>query len=252
MEGKMLEMIEVGPCEDDYQLGFLAGDLILQNHLLPFARTPQTQPLIKALSETNQKKFPRYWAELLGTAEGSGMPVLDIILINFRKEILPFISNTAMNSNADAADDSSDILIVSELITRTQMSFLWATRMVYFPVRCSDSRTAFTLNSVPPTEGEIVPAGIGRNFVSRDLEATSIADALAVRPSNVRFFYNLIDIKMHLILNVETASRSRVSVHEVGATPFFHPNMYLHLQAQQVNNRSQKRRNLHQGKSTTP
>ena len=47
MEGKMLEMFEVGACEDDYQLGFfigqrfcnrirsrLAGDLILQNQLL--------------------------------------------------------------------------------------------------------------------------------------------------------------------------------------------------------------------------
>ena len=39
---------------------------------------------------------------------------------------------------------------------------------------------AFTLNFLPPTEGEIVPADIGRNFVSRDLlEATGIADALA-------------------------------------------------------------------------
>ncbi|XVF10480.1 hypothetical protein REPUB_Repub07fG0186800 [Reevesia pubescens] len=94
MEGKMLEMFEVGLYEDDYQLGFLigqrfcnqirsrlAGDLILQYQLLPFARTPQAQPLIKALSETNQK-FPRYCAELLGTAEGSGVPVLDVVLTN--------------------------------------------------------------------------------------------------------------------------------------------------------------------------
>ena len=40
---------------------------------------------------------------------------------------------------------------------------------------------AFTLNSVPPSENEIVAGGIGRNFVSRDLlEATSIDDALTV------------------------------------------------------------------------
>jgi hypothetical protein len=46
--------------------------------------------------------------------------------------------------------------------------------------------------------------------------------------------YNLINIGTRRILNVETASRNRVSVHEVGATPFFHANMYLHLQVEQV------------------
>ncbi|XWS61679.1 hypothetical protein CRYUN_Cryun07bG0146700 [Craigia yunnanensis] len=277
MEGKMLEMFEVGPCEDDYQLGFLigqrfcnqirsrlAGDLILQNQLLPFARTPRAQPLIKALSETNQKKFPRYWAELLGTAEGSGVPVLDIILINFRKEILPFISNTAMNSNADTTDDCSDVLIVSDLMALAAhnedanvalvghtylikgklsnglsfIAYTYAGELPSCAFGFNNHGLAFTLNSVPPTEGEIVPAGIGRNFVSRDLlEATSIADALARIHSSevsVGHSYNLIDIRTRMILNVETASRSRVSVHEVGATPFFHANMYLHLQVQQV------------------
>ncbi|XP_021275556.1 uncharacterized protein LOC110410251 [Herrania umbratica] len=288
MEGKVLEMFEVGPCEDDYRLGFLigqrfcsqirsrlAGDLILQNQLLPFARTTQAKPLIKALSETNQKKFPRYWAELLGTAEGSGVPVLDIILINFRKEILPFISNTAMNSNGDTTDDCSDILVVSDLIALAAhnedanvslvghtylikgklsnglsfIAYTYAGELPSCAFGFNSHGMAFTLNSVPPTEDEIVPAGIGRNFVSRDLlEATSIADALAkIRSSEVSVghCYNLIDIQTRMILNVETASRSRVSVHEVGATPFFHANMYLHLQAQQVhdeNSMSRQRR----------
>lgn len=49
--------------------------------------------------------------------------------------------------------------------------------------------------------------------------------------------YNLIDIKARRILNVETASRKRFSVCEIGATPFFHANMYLHLQVEQVSNR---------------
>ena len=46
--------------------------------------------------------------------------------------------------------------------------------------------------------------------------------------------YNLIDIRTRRILNIETASRNRISVREVGATPFFHANMYLHLPVQQV------------------
>ncbi|XVF13031.1 hypothetical protein REPUB_Repub08aG0172700 [Reevesia pubescens] len=277
MEGKKLEMFEVGPCEDDCQLGFLigqkfcnqirsrlAGDLILQNQLLPFARTPQAKPLIKALSQTNQKKFPRYWAELLGTAEGSGVPFLDILLVNFRKEILPFISNTVTNSNADTTDDCSDVLVVSDLMALAAhnedanvalvghtylikgklpngvsfIAYTYAGELPSCAFGFNSHGLAFTLNSVPPTEAEILPAGIGRNFVSRDLlEATSIADASArIRSSEVSVghSYNLIDIHTRMILNIETASRSRVSVHEVGAAPFFHANMYLHLQVQQV------------------
>lgn len=46
--------------------------------------------------------------------------------------------------------------------------------------------------------------------------------------------YNLIDVGARCILNVETASRNRVSIREVGSIPFFHANMYLHLQVQQV------------------
>ena len=84
-------MFEVGPCENSYLMGFLVGqkfskqiknrvatDLILQQQLLPFARTPGSQPLITALSENNSKKFPDYWDELLGTADGSGVPLLDV------------------------------------------------------------------------------------------------------------------------------------------------------------------------------
>ncbi|KAB1202789.1 hypothetical protein CJ030_MR8G022197 [Morella rubra] len=127
LEAKSLEMFEVGPCEDAFQMGMLIGrrfsnqirsrvakDLILQDQLLPFARTPQAQPLLKALIDNNQKRFPRYWDELRGTAEGSGVPVLEIILINFRKEIIPFLPKTTTNSDADTPDDCSDILIVSD------------------------------------------------------------------------------------------------------------------------------------------
>lgn len=91
VEGSGLEMFEVGPCETAHQMGFLVGrrfsklirsrlarDLVLQNQLLPFAQTPQSQPLLQALSYNNQNKFPRYWEELLGIAEGSGVPVLHV------------------------------------------------------------------------------------------------------------------------------------------------------------------------------
>lgn len=149
-EVKMLEIFEVGPCENAFQMGFLIGrrfshliksrlakDLILQDQLLPFASSPQSQHLIRLLSEANSKKYPSYWDELLGMAEGSGVPVLQvsltdfalfvlqfsfiyllffpvqIILLNFRKEILPFVANK-MEITWNADDDCSDVLVVSD------------------------------------------------------------------------------------------------------------------------------------------
>lgn len=154
LEGQVLEMFEVGPCETAHQMGLLIGrrfsnlirsrlarDLILQNQLLPFAKNPESQALLQALYYNNQNKYPKYWEELLGIAEGSGVPVLDvgpairkgctlscsssncvddilfvhlqIILINFRKEILPFLPKTELSVPVeDPSDDCSDVLVV--------------------------------------------------------------------------------------------------------------------------------------------
>ncbi|XP_015688311.2 uncharacterized protein LOC102715358 isoform X2 [Oryza brachyantha] len=46
--------------------------------------------------------------------------------------------------------------------------------------------------------------------------------------------YNLMDVRRRRIVNVETASGRRFSVREAGAAPFFHANMYRHLQVKQV------------------
>lgn len=50
--------------------------------------------------------------------------------------------------------------------------------------------------------------------------------------------YNLLDVNLRKILNVETASSQRISVHEIGSTPFFHANMYIHLQVNQVHDQN--------------
>ncbi|XP_062074483.1 uncharacterized protein LOC133778540 [Humulus lupulus] len=280
MGGTVLELFEVGPCKDAYQMGFLIGqrfanqirsrlgnDLILQNQLRPFAQSSQSQPLIQALSSNNQKRFPRYWDELVGLAEGSGVAALDIILINFRKEILPFLPKTELSNVPtvdDVSDDCSDVIVISDsmaivahnedaniaLIDRTYLikgslsnglSFLAYTYAGELPscaFGVNSHGLAFTLNSVPPSENEIEAGGIGRNFISRDLlEATSIEDALSkIRSSEVSVghSYNLIEIGRRRIVNVETASRNRVSIHEIGKTPYFHANMYLHLQVPQL------------------
>ncbi|XP_021754292.1 acyl-coenzyme A:6-aminopenicillanic-acid-acyltransferase 40 kDa form-like isoform X2 [Chenopodium quinoa] len=273
-----MEIFEVGPCNSSYEMGYLIGerfssliksrlaaDLILQTQLRPYAKTHLAEPLIDSLTENNRSKFPRYWDELVGIAEGSGVPVLDIILINFRKEILAFMpKNEGANIPEDTPDDCSTILVVSRsmaiaahnedaniaLVGHTYLiqanlgnglsftAYTYAGELPSCAFGFNSHGLAFTLNSVPPREDEIVAGGIGRNFISRDLlEATSSSDALKkIQSSEVSIghSYNLIDISKRNILNIETASRNRFSVYEVYATPFFHANMYLHLQVPQI------------------
>ncbi|KAK4262844.1 hypothetical protein QN277_028349 [Acacia crassicarpa] len=271
------EIFPVGPCDNAYQMGFsiglrfshqiknrVANDLILQNQLIPFAQTPQSHSLLQSLFHNNRSKFPTYWDEILGTAQGSGVPLLHILLINFRKEILAFIPKGSQSSNVDTSDDCSDVIVVREsmaiaahnedaniaLLGNTYLikgilpngiffvAYTYAGELPSCAFGFNSHGLVFTLNSVPPMEDEIVAGGIGRNFVSRDiLEATGIDDALSRIHSSevsVGHSYNLIEVSTRRILNVETASRKRVSVHEVGKTPFFHANMYLHLHIHQV------------------
>ncbi|XP_008793986.2 acyl-coenzyme A:6-aminopenicillanic-acid-acyltransferase 40 kDa form-like [Phoenix dactylifera] len=274
---KKLELFDVGQCEEAYQMGFLIGqrfsdliqsrvatDPILQQQLLPFARTAEAQPLVEALCTANRQMFPRYWDEMLGTAAGSGIPILQIILLNFRKEILPFLLKKEATPEEVTDEDCSDVLVVNDsmaiaahnedatvaLIGRTYLvratlsngvtftAYTYAGELPTCAFGFNSCGLAFTLNSVPPTREEISAGGIGRNFISRDLlEATGLGDALnRIHSSNasVGHSYNLMDARSRRILNVETASGNRCSVHEVGRTPFFHANMYLHLQVQQV------------------
>ena len=88
---KSLDIFQVGPCIDPRKMGFqigqkfsnmiksrVANDLVLQNQLRPFAESEQSQPLIEALKRNNRNRFPRYWDEMLGLAQGSGVDFLDV------------------------------------------------------------------------------------------------------------------------------------------------------------------------------
>ncbi|KAH9608446.1 hypothetical protein KSS87_019321 [Heliosperma pusillum] len=283
-----MEIFEVGPCESSYKMGYeigqrfssliqsrLAADLILQNQLHPFAKTGLGARLINSLSDNNRNVFPRYWDELLGVADGCGVPILDIILINFRKEILAFIpkdEGVNVPEDTDTSDDCSDILVSRDdmsiaahnedanlaLVGHTYLikanfsgglsytAYTYAGELPSCAFGFNSHGVAFTLNSVPPLLDEIVAGDIGLNFISRDLlEATSIGDALKKIQSSavsIGHSYNLMDIPTRKIINVETASKNRISVHEINSKPFFHANMYLHLQVPQVQDENSKTR----------
>ncbi|KAK4400918.1 hypothetical protein Sango_1197900 [Sesamum angolense] len=222
-----LEMLEIGPCKDSYEMGFLIGqrfsrqinsrlakDLILRNQLLPFAHSPHSHSLLKSLSENNMRRYPNYWDELQGTAQGSGVPFLEIMLLNFRKEILPFIPKAEESSSIDTNDDCSDILVVSDSMAvaahneDANIALVGHTYLIKGNLPNGSSFTAYTYagelpscafgfnshglipagvhaESVPPSKHEIDAGAIGRNFICRDLlEAQSIDDALTENDEN--------------------------------------------------------------------
>ncbi|XP_062189624.1 uncharacterized protein LOC133892711 [Phragmites australis] len=277
-----LDIFDAGRCADGYALGLAVGrrfsdvvrsrmrqDLVLQEQLLPFASTAQAQPLLAALQAANKERYPRYWDELVGTADGSGVPLLHVVLVNFRKEILPFIPKEGGHGREEEEEeepdgDCSDVLIVSEstaiaahnedgnvaLLSHTYLvkatlpaglsftAYTYAGELPSCAFGFNSNGVAFTLDSVPPVNDEIVAGAIARNFLSRDLlEARNLEDAMhriCSASVSVGHSYNLMDVRGRRIVNVETASGNRFAVHEAGAAPFFHANMYRHLQVKQV------------------
>ncbi|XP_020994261.1 uncharacterized protein LOC107479824 isoform X3 [Arachis duranensis] len=239
-DGKKIEMFQVGPCQDAYQFGFLIGkrfskliktrlatDFILHNQLLPFANnTLQSQSLLQTLFDNNKKKFPRYWDELLGTAAGSAVPLLHILLINFRKEILAFIPKEGAKSySADTLDDCSDVLVVGEsmaIAAHNEDANVALVGHTYLIKRILPDGMFFVGYTYA---GELPSCAFGFNSHGLRIRSSEIS---------VGHCYNLIETSTRRILNVETASRKRDSIFEVGEPPFFHANMYLHLQINQV------------------
>jgi hypothetical protein len=86
-----LDVFDAGRCADGYALGLAVGrrfadaigsrmrrDLVLREQLLPFASTAEARPLLAALQAANSERYPRYWDELVGTADGSGVPLLHV------------------------------------------------------------------------------------------------------------------------------------------------------------------------------
>ncbi|CAO2205122.1 unnamed protein product [Urochloa humidicola] len=282
--GGELGVFDAGRCAGGYALGLAVGrrfagairsrmrqDVVLREQLLPFASTAAARPLLAALQAANTQRYPRYWDELLGTAHGSGVPLLHVILVNFRKEIQPFVPKAGGDHGRKEEEDEgepdgdcSDVLVVSEstaiaahnedgnvaLLGHTYLvratlpdglsftAYTYAGELPSCAFGFNSNGVAFTLDSVPPVNDEIAAGAIARNFVSRDLlEAKNLEDAMhrICSPSvSVGHSYNLMDVRGRRIVNVETASGNRFAVHEVGATPFFHANMYRHLQVKQV------------------
>ncbi|KAG0567381.1 hypothetical protein KC19_7G131100 [Ceratodon purpureus] len=243
-----------------------ASDPALHSEMLPFAATEDGEKLVAALTAANKQQFPVYFDELRGTADGAEVPFLQVLLINMRKEVAPFLPSLIQRQKVGEADQCSTILLNTESLAviahneDADISLLNHAYLVHAEFEDSLSFVAytyagelpscafgfnshgvvFTLNAVPLAPAEAVAGGICRNFISRDLlEASNRLDALkrvCLLNRSVGHNYNIMDINEGKMITVEAASKGRWSVKEIGAEPFFHANMYIHLPVDQVAN----------------
>ncbi|MCO5560759.1 hypothetical protein L7F22_014379 [Adiantum nelumboides] len=213
--------------------------------------------MIGHLSNNCRRHYPTYWYELQGLADGSCVSLLEVcVAVKFSKrsqvyhaeecsDIAICSSLAVLGHNEDANVSVKDHVFLVHARLSTQASFTSFTLVGKLPSCAFGFNTygvGFTLNAVPLSPQEIVAGGIGRNFISRDLlEATCLQSAckrVQVKELALGHSYNIFDIGSRRIVNVETASKGRFSVKEIGAEPFFHVNMYKHLEVSQVEDQS--------------
>ncbi|XP_024528276.1 uncharacterized protein LOC9630912 isoform X1 [Selaginella moellendorffii] len=282
LAGEILPVIKLEAMEP-YEMGLAIGkrfsamierrleqDPLVRSQLVPFSRTSDGEQLVDDLSATNRNAFPRYWDELRGIADGSGASFLELLLLNLRKEIFPFLPTEvakARDVNLEAVE-CSDILVCRPDLTVVAhnedadvsveghafllhavlphgvsfFAYTYAGELPTCAFGFNSFGVAFTLNAVPLAPSETVRGGVGRNFVSRDLlEAKDFTDALKriQNPTlSAGHCYNLLDINAKMIFNVETASKQRFTYLQISEAPYFHANMYLRLDVSQVSNDS--------------
>ncbi|KAL5174333.1 hypothetical protein HKD37_08G020801 [Glycine soja] len=223
-------VFEVGPCKAGYEMGLLIGqgfsemmsrvvtDLILQNQLRPFPHTPQTTFFLTTkpnFQGIEKRRFclstsgSRFWRLFQKKEQKVTMLIPRMIALMF-----------LLSVNLWLLRRTTKMQMLPLLATPTLIKGILPDGLFF--VDCAfgfnSQGLAFTLDSDPPAEDEIVAGGIGRNFISRDLlEATSMDDAMnRIKSSEVSVghSYNLFETSTRRIVNVETASRKRISVYE--------------------------------------
>jgi hypothetical protein len=63
------------------------NDTSLQNILIPYYKTEKGREVVDTFVKTNSDAFPDYYEEIEGTAEGSQVPLYQLLLMNFAEEI---------------------------------------------------------------------------------------------------------------------------------------------------------------------
>ncbi|MHC4432007.1 MAG: C45 family autoproteolytic acyltransferase/hydrolase [Planctomycetota bacterium] len=222
----------------------------LQQQILPYQRTPEGQARYRELLDLNRTRYPSYFAELEGMAEGAGHSFEELFLVNMRGEYRGFLYEYDENdirgcSDCSLVTDETAIIGHNEdgsPAFRDNMYIVHAriagkpefTALSYPGFLCGNAfgfnsqGICFSVDNVLPRETK---AGVGRHFIARSLlEACSLEDAIervTVPGRASGFSYTIGSIPERRVVQVEVAPDS-YRVQEIGGAKF-HANQYQEL-----------------------
>ena len=219
-----------------------------------------------SLMAANNATYPSYMRELVGIADGAGVPLPYVFLSQLLEEFTYFLPKSdrreleqpehcsdlawitadgahtylAHNEDSGAGDLNHTALISAPMGVAGGQAFTAFTYLGNTPTGAfgwNAKRLLFTMNYVAPAKAD--PNGLGRVFMARDLlEMTSLEDGLQkitrTAPGiSAGHNYQVVDFKSGRLVNVEVASFGLSSFREqlAGQPAYFHANTYQTLSA---------------------
>jgi predicted choloylglycine hydrolase len=219
----------------------------LQQQVLPYHRSPEGQARYQELLNLNRARYPDYFAEIEGLAQGSGRPFEDLFLANMRGEYREYLHELQACGCSDCAVVTDGMALIGhnedgEPEFRGNMYAVHArvegklafTALSYPGFLCGNAfgfnaeGVCFSIDNVRPRSPRV---GIGRHFIARSLlEARSLDDAIervTVPGRALGFGYTIGSVRERRVLYVEVAPES-YHVHEIRGC-YFHANHYQEL-----------------------
>ena len=214
----------------------------LQERILPYHRTPEGQARYQQLLELHQVRYPDYFAELEGIADGAECSFEALFLVNMRGEYRGYLrgcSDCALVTD-DAAlighnEDGSPAFRGNLYLVHARVEGKPAFTALSYPgFLCGNAfgfnaeGICFSVDHVQPRD---VRVGVGRHFIARSLlEARSLDDAIerATVPGRASgFSYTIGSIPERRVVLVEVAPGDH-HVREIRGV-YFHANHYREL-----------------------
>jgi predicted choloylglycine hydrolase len=219
----------------------------LQQQVLPYHRTPEGQARYQELLDLNRARYPDYFAELEGLAQGAGRPFEDLFLANMRGEYREYLHELYAHGCSDCAVVTDDVALIGhnedgEPEFRGNMYAVHAkiegkptfTALSYPGFLCGNAfgfnaeGVCFSIDNVRPRDARV---GVGRHFIARSLlEARSLEDAIervTVAGRALGFSYTIGSVRERRVVHVEVAPGTH-HVHEIRGC-YFHANHYQEL-----------------------
>lgn len=233
----------------------------LNTRFMPYGRTPVGRAHYQHLVALHRNRFPRFFSELEGMAEGAGVPFEKLFVINLRGEYQRFAAGgdeagcstcSLLSTDTAAFGHNEDGLALyrgQTYLVRARpqgkpafVAFCYPGFLPGNAFGFNDAGICFAANNVQPRSAR---DGVGRHFIARSLlESRSLPEAVgAVHPRDraYGFNYTIGSLRERRIVNVEVAPQD-FAVTEIRG-PYFHANHYVELRNvdQEIGESSRKR-----------